>query len=77
MGIGCAIQKAVDAVKHAAARRAASAEFTCGDCEHSERCGMPPSDDCPIKLAQLERDPTGYERRMARRAAMLKSGYWI
>jgi hypothetical protein len=77
MGIACAFQKAFDAVKRAASQPPASTEFTCGDCERVERCGLPPTDDCPIKLAQLQRDPTGHERRMARRAAILQSGYWI
>lgn len=30
-------------------------EFTCGDCERMERCGLPPSDDCIEKAAQIER----------------------
>jgi hypothetical protein len=53
-----------------------STEFTCGDCERSDRCGRPPTAECAVKLAQIERDPTGYERRMKARAAILKSGYW-
>ena len=53
-----------------------STKFTCGDCERSDRCGRPPTADCAIKLAQIERDPTGYELRMKARAAFLKSGYW-
>jgi hypothetical protein len=28
-------------------------EFTCGDCERSKQCGLPPSDNCIIKAAQL------------------------
>jgi hypothetical protein len=28
-------------------------EFTCGDCERSERCGLPPSDRCIVKAAQI------------------------
>jgi hypothetical protein len=35
-------------------------EFTCGDCERSERCGLPPSDRCIVKAAQIGRgDWTG------------------
>jgi hypothetical protein len=30
-------------------------EFACGDCERVERCGLPPSDDCIEKAAQIER----------------------
>jgi hypothetical protein len=28
-------------------------EFTCGDCERSDRCGLPPSDRCIVKAAQI------------------------
>jgi hypothetical protein len=44
----------------AASRRAS--EFTCGDCEQNERCGLPPHDDCPVKGAQVTRDEE-YRRR--------------
>lgn len=77
MGIACTFQKAFDAVKRAAAQRHASSGFTCGDCERKERCGLPPTNDCSIKLAQIARDPTGYQQRMKMRAAILKSGYWV
>jgi len=30
-------------------------EFTCSDCERWERCGLPPSDTCVVRAAQLER----------------------
>jgi len=30
-------------------------EFTCGDCERSERCGLPPSDHCIVRAAQIAR----------------------
>ena len=30
-------------------------EFTCGDCERSASCGLPPSEHCVIKAAQLAR----------------------
>lgn len=30
-------------------------EFTCGDCERSASCGLPPSEDCVVKAAQLAR----------------------
>jgi hypothetical protein len=29
--------------------------FTCEDCERMERCGLPPSDECIEKAAQIER----------------------
>jgi hypothetical protein len=46
-------------------------EFSCGDCERVNRCGRPPTDDCIVRAAQIERDPTGYQRRMKARAR-----YW-
>ena len=30
--------------------------FSCGECERWERCGRPPSADCIVMLAQIERD---------------------
>ncbi len=30
-------------------------EFTCGDCERWERCGMPSSDDCIFRAEQIAR----------------------
>lgn len=30
-------------------------EFTCGDCERSNRCGLPPGDRCIVKAAQIAR----------------------
>lgn len=44
-------------------RMHARREFTCGDCERWERCGLSPNDVCFIRLAQLER----YDRRPRRR----------
>ncbi len=50
--------------------------FSCGDCERNARCGQLPTANCPVKLAQLERDPTGYERRMKAKAQILRSTHW-
>jgi hypothetical protein len=30
--------------------------FTCGDCEQSERCGLPPNEGCVIEAMQIARD---------------------
>lgn len=30
-------------------------EFTCSDCERSERCGLSPSDHCIVRAAQIAR----------------------
>ena len=37
--------------------------FTCGDCEQSERCGLPPDDGCVIKAMQMARDADQRARR--------------
>lgn len=31
-------------------------DFTCGDCDRVETCGLPPSQDCVIMLGQIERN---------------------
>ena len=54
----------------AASRRAS--EFTCGDCERNEQCGLPPHDDCVVKAAQLSRDG-GYNDRQP---GSLYKGVW-
>lgn len=30
-------------------------EFACGECERWERCGLPPSEKCIVRAAQLAR----------------------
>ena len=30
-------------------------DFTCGDCERWERCGLPPHDDCVHRAEQIAR----------------------
>jgi hypothetical protein len=30
-------------------------DFTCGDCERWQRCGLPPHDDCIVRAEQLAR----------------------
>ncbi len=47
---------------HLAAMRSRE-EFTCGDCERWERCGLSPTDTCVIRAAQLAR----YDRRRPNR----------
>ena len=49
----------------AAVRR--GSEFTCGDCDRSERCGLAPDGKCVVKAEQIARDgdnnprpPAGY-----------------
>jgi hypothetical protein len=33
-----------------------AAQFSCGDCERNEQCGLPPHDDCTERLLQIARD---------------------
>jgi hypothetical protein len=76
MGLAHALHTMTAALRRAAKRREEEA-FTCGDCERSDRCGLPPTADCYVKLAQLEKDPTGHMRQMKTRVEMLKAGYWV
>jgi hypothetical protein len=43
-------------------RRPRSSDFTCGDCERWERCGLPPHDDCSHRAAQIARGATPVKR---------------
>lgn len=76
MGVFRMGREVFDMLRSVIVKRLAGSEFTCGDCERSDRCGRPPNVECAVKLAQIERDPIGYRRRMKARAAFLKSGYW-
>jgi hypothetical protein len=49
-----------------AARRRLS-EFTCADCERSEQCALPPSENCIMRIEQMSRE----ERHLKRRAEAL------
>jgi hypothetical protein len=40
-------------------------EFTCGDCERSDRCGLPPSDRCIVRAAQIASGDWTKKRRAA------------
>lgn len=48
---------------HFLARIAEEPQFSCGDCERSDRCGMPPNELCLIKAAQLARGDWELRRR--------------
>jgi hypothetical protein len=45
--------------------RSDAEEFTCSDCERWESCGLPPSDTCVTRAAQLE-SGNWKRRRIAR-----------
>jgi hypothetical protein len=38
-------------------------DFTCADCERSDRCGLPPSDRCIVRAAQIARGDWSRKRR--------------
>jgi hypothetical protein len=38
-------------------------DFTCGDCERSDRCGLPPSDTCIVRAEQMARGDWKLRRR--------------
>ena len=37
------------------ARRRRKRDFSCGECERWQRCGLPPHEDCIVRAAQLAR----------------------
>jgi hypothetical protein len=38
-------------------------DFVCGDCERSERCALPPNDNCIIRAEQIARGDWKARRR--------------
>jgi hypothetical protein len=40
-------------------------EFTCGECERRDRCGLPPDQICIVKAMQIARDGGRPKRRTA------------
>ena len=46
----------------AATRR--HAEFTCSDCARWQQCGLPPSDDCLIRIEQMSQEDRDLQRRV-------------
>jgi hypothetical protein len=52
-------------------------EFTCGDCDRWQRCGLPPDGNCIARAAQMEQLARDGGYRM-RRAKIVSSGAsWI
>jgi hypothetical protein len=47
------------------------ADFTCGDCERSARCSLPPSENCIARAEQLESGDWKLKRRAR---SMLQQG---
>jgi hypothetical protein len=48
-------------------------DFTCGDCERSDRCGLPPSDTCIVRAEQIARGDWKVRRRTK---ALLENVGW-
>lgn len=59
----CAIRAAFKRITGYLAAVRSRSEFSCGDCERWERCGLAPTDACVVRAAQLER----MDRRLPRR----------
>ena len=66
------IRKVVATVAGRIAATRRGSEFTCGDCERNERCGLPPHDNCVAKAAQIARDGEYNQRQ----PASLYKGVW-
>ncbi len=60
MRIGAIIGEAFSAI---IGRLSGPTDFTCGDCERSARCSLPPSEDCIARTEQLERGDWKLKRR--------------
>jgi hypothetical protein len=59
----------------ATARR--TSDFTCGDCERSDRCGLPPSDTCIARAEQIARGEWKARRQAKRAKALIEAARWI
>lgn len=46
------------------ARLRRRSDFTCGDCERSDRCSLPPSEFCIERAPQLERGDWKWKKRL-------------
>jgi hypothetical protein len=49
-------------------------DFTCGDCERSDRCGLPPSDTCIVRAEQIAR---GDWKIRTRAEALIQTVRWV
>ena len=55
MGVSHAIRGIFTEVSSRIVAMQREPDFTCGDCERSDRCGLPPSDTCIVRAEQLAR----------------------
>jgi len=62
MGVTNSIQRLLAKFASAIEARPDS-DFTCGDCERSDRCGLPPSNTCIVRAEQIARGDWKAKRR--------------
>jgi len=53
MSVTSTARRIAAAVSARLAGMGGTSDFTCGDCERSDRCGLPPSDTCIIRAEQM------------------------
>jgi hypothetical protein len=51
-----AIREIFTTLTNTIAAQSRASDFSCGDCERHERCGLPPSKDCIVRAEQIARD---------------------
>ena len=74
MSVISAVRSIATAFSHQIAAMRRTSEFTCGDCERSDRCGLPPSDTCIIRAEQMARGDWKARRRAR---ALRRTVLWI
>ena len=57
------LQRFYSYIAHFGATLRRRSEFTCGDCERSNRCGSPPNETCVVRAAQMARGDWKRSRR--------------
>jgi Zn-dependent alcohol dehydrogenase len=70
MPVTSAVAEIVAKVSEWVAAMRRMSKFTCGDCERSDRCGLPPSDLCVARLEQIARG----DWRARRTKALVQTG---
>ena len=63
MGLSNAIRDIFTEVSNRIVAMRRQSDFTCGDCERSDRCGLPPSDTCIARAEQIARGDWKLRRR--------------
>ncbi|MGZ5837611.1 MAG: hypothetical protein ACXWJ5_15595 [Xanthobacteraceae bacterium] len=68
------IQQISDKIAEMVETRQRLNEFTCGDCERWEHCGLPPNVECVAKAAQIARNG---EKPLRRTHMLGNNAAWI